>query len=111
MGKGRSGDVVGDHGLGERNERGDRLVQFCQEQEMWIANTHFQKPERKLYTWRSPGDVYRNQIDFLLINKRFKNCVSNQRQMVTRVHVFSFQILKSNIELFFICLLSSIIAG
>ena len=77
VGKGRSGDVVGDHGLGERNERGDRLVQFCQEQEMWIANTHFQKPERKLYTWRSPGDVYRNQIDFLLINKRFKNCVKD----------------------------------
>ena len=77
VGKGRTSDVVGDHGLGERNERGDRLVQFCQEQEMWIANTHFQKPERRLYTWRSPGDVCRNQIDFMLINKRFKNCVKD----------------------------------
>ena len=42
---------------------------------MMIANTYFQHPKRRLYTWRSPGDIYRNQIDFILINKRFRNAV------------------------------------
>ena len=30
-GKGRVEDIVGDYGLGERNERGDLMVQFCNE--------------------------------------------------------------------------------
>lgn len=30
VGQGRVTDVVGEYGLGERNERGDMLVQFCQ---------------------------------------------------------------------------------
>ena len=44
-----------------------------------IANTYFQHPKRRLYTWRSPGDIYRNQIDFILINKRFRNAVKQAR--------------------------------
>ena len=43
--------------------------------DLMIANTYFQHPKRRLYTRRSPGDIYRNQIDFILINKRFRNGV------------------------------------
>ena len=47
---------------------------------MMIANTYFQHPTRSLYiTWRSPGDIYRHQIDFILINKRFRNAVKQAR--------------------------------
>ena len=42
---------------------------------MMIANTYFQHPKRRLYTWRSPGDIYRNKIDLILTNKRFRNAV------------------------------------
>ena len=77
VGKGGSGNEVGEHGLGERNARGDRLVQFCQEQEMVVTNTYYEKPERRLYTWRSPGDIARNQIDFILIKKRYRNSVKD----------------------------------
>lgn len=75
VGKGREEDIVGHFGLGERNERGERLVQFCIENNLMITNTFFQKPERKLYTWKSPGDWTRNQIDYILIRKRFRNSV------------------------------------
>ena len=60
IGKGKVADVVGDFGLGERNGRGDRLLQFCQENNLIIANTFYQHPNRYLYTWKSPGDRCRN---------------------------------------------------
>ena len=73
IGKGKSGSTVGEHGLGKRNERGERLINFCNEMNLCIANTFFEHPARKLYTWKSPGDVHRNQIDFIMIRKRFRN--------------------------------------
>ena len=41
-------------GLGVQNEAGQRLIEFCQENELVIANTLFQQPKRRLYTWTSP---------------------------------------------------------
>ncbi|XP_029174698.1 uncharacterized protein LOC114943274 [Nylanderia fulva] len=81
IGQGRRTDIVGDHGLGESNERGDRLFEFCQETEMVVTNTWYKLPKRRLYTWKSPLDggsnpePVRNQIDYVLINKRFRNMV------------------------------------
>ena len=80
VGYGEHLDITGQFGLGSRNERGSRLLQFCEENNMMIANTYFQHPKRRLYiTWRSPGDIYRNQIDFILINKRYRNAVKQAR--------------------------------
>uniref|UniRef100_A0A8D8SHV0 Craniofacial development protein 2 n=1 Tax=Cacopsylla melanoneura TaxID=428564 RepID=A0A8D8SHV0_9HEMI len=82
-GKGAVGDVVGDYGLGTRNERGDRLIQFCMEQNLFVSNTYFKQHPRRLYTWTSPKDsmdnIIRNQIDFILINKRYRNCCTSMR--------------------------------
>ena len=55
------------------------FFQFCEENNMMIANTYFQHPKRRLYTRRCPGDIYINQIDFILINKRFRNGVKQAR--------------------------------
>ncbi|GFR74649.1 craniofacial development protein 2-like [Elysia marginata] len=66
-------DVVGPHGLGQKNERGERLVEWAQRNEVIIANNWFEQPPRMKWTWKSPGDGSRNQIDFILISKRFRN--------------------------------------
>ena len=42
-------------GLGEQNEAGLKLIQFCQENALIIANTLFQQHKRRLYTWTSPN--------------------------------------------------------
>ena len=41
-------------GLGIWNEAGQRLIEFCQENALVIANTLFQQHKRRLYTWTSP---------------------------------------------------------
>ena len=46
--------VTGEFGLGVRNEAGQRLIEFCQENALVIANTFFQQHKRRLYTWTSP---------------------------------------------------------
>ena len=51
-------EVTGKFGLGIRNEAGQRLIQFCQENTLVIANTLFQQHKRRLYTWISPDGQY-----------------------------------------------------
>ena len=46
--------VTGEFGLGMQNEAGQRLIDFCQENALVIANTLVQQHKRRLYTWTSP---------------------------------------------------------
>ena len=47
--------VTDKFGLGEQNESGQRLTEFCQEKPLVIANTFFQQHKRQLYMWTSPN--------------------------------------------------------
>jgi len=42
--------ITGKFGLGVQNEAGQRLIEFCQENTLVIANTLFQQHKRRLYT-------------------------------------------------------------
>ena len=46
--------VTGKFGLGMQNEAGQRLIEFCQENALVIANILFQQHKRRLSTWTSP---------------------------------------------------------
>ena len=46
--------VRGKFGLGVQNEAGQKLIEFCQENALVIANTLFQQHKRRLYSWTSP---------------------------------------------------------
>ena len=46
--------VTGKFGFGIQNEVGQRLIEFCQQNPLVIANTLFQQHKRRLYTWTSP---------------------------------------------------------
>ena len=47
--------VTGRFGLGVENEAGQKLIEFCQENTLVIANTLLQQHKRRLYTWTSPN--------------------------------------------------------
>ena len=64
-------------GLGVQNEAGQRLTEFCQENALVIANTFFQQHKRRLYTWTSPHGQYRNQIDYIICSRRWRNSIQS----------------------------------
>ena len=65
--------VTGKFGLGVQNEAGQRLIEFCQENALVIANTLFQQYKRRLYTWTSPDGQHQNQIGYILCSQRWKS--------------------------------------
>lgn len=56
LGSEEQGKSVGPFSLGERNERGDRLADWCVENRLVETNTWFKSHPRRQYTWKSPGD-------------------------------------------------------
>ena len=70
VGSQETSGVTGKFGLGVQNEPGQRLIGFCHENALVIANTLFQQHKRRLYTWTSPDGQYRNQIDYIFCSQR-----------------------------------------
>jgi len=72
--------VTGKFGLGVQNEAGQRLIEFCQENALVMANTVSQQHKRRLYTWTSPDGQHRNQIDYILAANDGEALHSQQKQ-------------------------------
>ena len=63
--------VTGKFGLEVQKEAGQRLMEFCQENTLVIANTFFQQHKRRLYTWKSPHGQNQDQIDYIPCSQRW----------------------------------------
>lgn len=72
--------IMGKYGIGERNERGERLIDFAAENKLSIMNTFFKKKESRKWTWISPDKKTKNEIDFIL---------TNSPKIVTNIEVLS----------------------
>ena len=79
VGSQKTPGVTGKFGLGVQNEAGQRLIEFCQENALVIANTLFQQHKRSLYTWTSPDGQHRNQIDYILCSQRWRSCTQSAK--------------------------------
>ena len=66
-------------GFAVKNEAGQRLVEFCQENTLVIANTLFQQHKRRLYTWTSPDGQYQNYIDYILCSQRWRSSIQSAK--------------------------------
>ncbi|KAK6749636.1 hypothetical protein RB195_001942 [Necator americanus] len=53
------------------NDQGERLSEFIMTTKTIHGNSQFQKPSSLRWTWESPDGGYRNEIDHIIINKRF----------------------------------------
>ena len=58
--------VTGKFDLKVQNEARQRLIEFCEENTLVIANTLFQQHKRRLYMWTSPDGQHQNQTDYIL---------------------------------------------
>ena len=70
--------VTGKLGLGVWNEAGQRLIEFCQENALVIANSLFQH-KRRLYIWTSRDGQYQNQIDYILCSQRWRSSIQSTK--------------------------------
>ena len=81
VGEGGEGNYIGKYGLGRRNERGQKLVDFCKRQKLIVTNTWFQQEKRRRYTWKAPGDGACYQLDYIMVKERYRNSVKTSRAM------------------------------
>ena len=56
-----------------------KLIEFCQENTLVIANAFFQQHKRRLYTWTSPDGQYRNQIDYILCSQVWRSSIQSAK--------------------------------
>ena len=71
--------VIHKFGLGVQNEARQRLIEFCQENALVIANTLFQQHKRRLYTWTSPDGGHQNQIDYILFSQKWRSSIQSAK--------------------------------
>ena len=71
--------VTGKFGLRVQSEAGQRLIEFCQENTLVIANTLFQQHKRRLYTRTSPDGQHQNQIDYILCSQRWRSSIQSAK--------------------------------
>ena len=72
-------EVTGKFGPGIRNEAGQRLIEFCQENPLVIASTLFQQHKTGLYTWTSPDGQHRNKIYYILCSQTWRSSIQSAK--------------------------------
>ncbi|VDP63998.1 unnamed protein product [Schistosoma curassoni] len=72
-------DIMGRHGLGQRNENGESFANLCASNKLVIEGTIF--PHKCIHkaTWISPDHTTENQIDHICINKKFRRTTEDVR--------------------------------
>ena len=71
--------VTGKFGLGIQNEAGQRLIEFCQENTLVIANTLFQQHKRRLYAWTSTDGEHQNHTDYIPCSQRWRSSIESAK--------------------------------
>ena len=72
--------TMGREGLiGEMSDNGGRLAELCDENRLSIGGTIFKHKEIHKYTWTSPDNRTRNQIDHIIINNKWKSSLLDVR--------------------------------
>ena len=91
--------TIGIHGLGTRNERGSRLIEFTEKEHLSVINTFFKKKLNQKWTWKSPKGKT-SEIDYILSNNRsiFIDCSAINRFNVGSDHRLLPATLKINLH-------------
>ena len=84
VGSQETSGVTGKFGLGVQNEAGKRLIEFCQENALVIADTLFQQHKRRLYTWTSADGQHQNQIHYILCSQRWRSSIQSAKKKKKR---------------------------
>ena len=62
---------VGNFSFDQRNERGDTLLNFLQQHDLFAMNSFFTGKIQRKWTWASADGITKNEIDFVITNRKF----------------------------------------
>ncbi|XP_005096724.1 craniofacial development protein 2-like [Aplysia californica] len=68
-------ETCGQHCNSESNERGLRLLEFASYNNLVLTNTFGQLKASRRWTWHRPSGEHHNQIDYIMVKKRFQSSV------------------------------------
>ncbi|XP_068716885.1 uncharacterized protein [Montipora capricornis] len=71
--------AMGKHGCGTMNNNGERLADFCLNNDLVIGGTIFPHKNIHKLTWRSPNGRSLNQINHIIINGKWRRSLKNAR--------------------------------
>lgn len=60
---------IGKFGHGKRSQNGQKLTDFMMENNLTLMNSRFYKKTKSKWTWSSPGEKFKTEIDFIITNK------------------------------------------
>ncbi|XP_072931484.1 uncharacterized protein [Epargyreus clarus] len=68
----RNGDELkmGPFGVGQRDHRGHLLANFLEREDFFMMNSFYTKKAQRKWTWISPDGTVKNEIEFILADKR-----------------------------------------
>ena len=81
VGDEKDDDIVGPLGIGKLYDRGNKLIEWCQNNEFTITNTWCQNHTRRQWTRKSPDGKTKNKIDYILIQKRFHIAIKTVKSL------------------------------
>lgn len=61
------------------NERGRRLLEFASYNNLVLANTLGEHKASRCWTWHAPDGVHHNQIDYILVQNRFRSGINRAK--------------------------------
>lgn len=92
-------NTVGRFDLCTGNNSGERLMQLCANTKIFLCNSGFQRHPRQLYMWQSTGDKYRNQIDCILINTKWRASIKDTKTYPGKYCDIDHQLLAAEINI------------
>lgn len=102
VGKREKGEksTIGEYGYGKRNERGWRLVRYCQEYNLKIINGYFKKRMGKRWTWQAPNQEFKSTIDYIITTKSELNVTNFEIMGMNKFNFYTdHRLLMATIEL------------
>jgi len=72
-------DTCGGHSNEDTNDRGLRLLEFAKYNNLLLANTLGPHKASRRWTWHHPRGMHHSQIDYILVQKRFRSCINIAR--------------------------------
>ena len=61
------------------------MVDFCSRNSLVVMNTMFKQHARRLYTWKSPDKITRNQIDYILCIGQSESVIETAEKWIPKV--------------------------